>query len=184
MKKMIYNNKEVILKNGEKCLLRSPTQEDAEKMLEFLVTCSKETPYILRYPEECTETIEQEATFLEHINTSFNEMMIVAIVNGKIAGNCLFIGRTRKKVKHRCSMAIGLVSEFWNLGIGTAMINELTKVAVNFGCTQMELECIDGNVRGKALYTKCGFKEFGRIPKAIVFHDGSYADEILMIKEF
>ena len=56
---MIFAQKEIGLKDGRRCVLRSPTEEDAEGMLEYLKTCAAETDFILRYPEECDDTLEQ-----------------------------------------------------------------------------------------------------------------------------
>jgi len=79
-------------------------------------------------------------------------------------------------------MAIALKKEFWNLGIGTAMIDYLTELAKQIGFEQMELEVVADNERGKKLYEKCGFTETGRRIRAMKYDDGTYADEIVMIK--
>lgn len=39
---MIFAQKEIELKDGRRCVLRSPTEEDAEGMLEYLKTCAGE----------------------------------------------------------------------------------------------------------------------------------------------
>ncbi|MDO4460271.1 MAG: hypothetical protein Q4C42_09410 [Clostridia bacterium] len=53
---MLFNEKEIILKNGEKCLLRPVAVSDAQDMIDYLRTVSGETPYLLRYPDEVTFT--------------------------------------------------------------------------------------------------------------------------------
>ena len=57
----------------------------------LLTGCSQtadETDFLLRYPEEITMTVEQEETFIERINQSENNYMIICLVDGKHAGNC------------------------------------------------------------------------------------------------
>lgn len=57
---MLVKEKEIVLKNGQKCLLRSPKPEEAQEMLDFLKTCAFETKFLLRYPEEVTVLLFSE----------------------------------------------------------------------------------------------------------------------------
>ena len=65
---MIFPTKDIILKDGRKAVLRNPGEDDAAAMIEFMRTCAAETDFILRYPEECTMTEQQEAAFIERSN--------------------------------------------------------------------------------------------------------------------
>ena len=80
-------------------------------------------------------------------------------------------------------MAIALYKEYWNLGIGSAMITYLSELAKQIGYEQMDLEVVAENTRAQALYRKCGFIETGRRHHALRLDDGSYHDEILMYKK-
>lgn len=180
---MIYTTKEFKLKDGSICIFRSPYIEEAKEMLEYLKTCSEETHFILRYPEECTETIEEEARFLKSINDSEYSMMMVAEIDGKIAGNCQLNIYRRMKVRHRASIGIGIIKKYWNKGIGTLMFEELEKYARQNGCTQLELEVIEGNTRAIALYEKQGFRIFGERKKGVILKDGTALSEFLMAKQ-
>ena len=109
--------------------------------------------------------------------------MIAAVVGGKVAGNCSINGiGNKRKIRHRCSMAIALYREYCGLGIGTAMIGYLTELAKQIGYTQIDLEVVAENEQAQALYRKCGFIESGRRANALRFDDGSLHDEILMYK--
>ena len=88
----------------------------------------------------------------------------------------------KRKIRHRCSLAIALYEEFWGLGIGTAMINYMTELAAQIGWHQVDLEVVAENEQAQALYRKCGFIETGRRHNALLFDDGIYHDEILMYK--
>ncbi len=44
------------------------------------------------------------------------------------------------------------------------------------------LTVVSSNDRAYRLYDSLGFKECGRIPKANKYQDGSYADDIHMVK--
>ena len=86
---MVYNDTEIILKDGRKALFRSPCEDDAEEMLRFITKASGETDFLLKYPEEYSDfTLEQEKEFLRGNHDNPNGMMIACLVDGKIAGNC------------------------------------------------------------------------------------------------
>ena len=88
----------------------------------------------------------------------------------------------KRKIRHRCSMAIALYKDYWNLGIGTAMIGYMTELAGKIGWHQVDLEVVAENVQAQMLYKKCGFIETGRRHNALLFDDGTYHDEILIYK--
>lgn len=180
---MLFEQKTVKLKNGTSCVLRSPVPEDAAEMIANLKTCAAQTHFILRTPEECTETPEQEAAYLTNINQSAYDMMIVCIVDGKIAGNSQLNLKRRKKFSHRASVGIALERAYWNLGIGTALFEEMIAVAKAHGVMQLELEFIEGNARGRALYEKMGFRTVSIRPDNVRLEDGTLLHEYFMVKD-
>ena len=181
---MRFAPKNIILKDGRTCTLRPTVPEDAEAMIQYLKETSGETEYLLRYPDEVTFTMEGEREILGRLLEDSSSAMMAAIVDGRVAGNCSINGLgPRRKIRHRCSMAIALYREFWHLGIGTAMIEYLTELAREIGYQQMDLEVVAENTQAQALYAKCGFAESGRRHHALRFDDGSLHDEILMYKE-
>ena len=180
---MLYPTTTITLKNGKTAVFRSPRREDAAELLAYLRRTAEETDFLLRYPEEITMTVEQEETFIERINQSENSYMILCLVDGKHAGNCSMQFYDKRKVRHRGEVAIALTREFWGMGIGTAMFEEMISLARARGASQLELGMVDGNERGLALYRKMGFREYGRLPNAFCQKDGTMCDEILMVKE-
>ncbi len=173
------------LKDGRKALLRSPKEEDAESTLEYLRISAAETEFILRYPEECGKyTLESEKKLFEQKNESPNEAMIMCIVDGRVVGNCEISFRTNLKTKHRAGVAIALISEFWNQGIGTKMFEEMIRLAKEQGdVLQLELDFVEGNSRARALYEKMGFRITGVKPDALRLKDGRLLNEYMMVRK-
>lgn len=182
---MVINDIEFKLKDGRSALLRSPKDEDVQGMLDYLYISAGETDFILRYPEECNKyTPELEKDFFDHTNESENDAMIVCLVDGKVAGNCQISWSNGIKTRHRASVAIALLSEFWNQGIGTRMFQEMIHIAENNSeILQIELDFIEGNSRARALYEKMGFRITGVRPNAIRLKDGTLLSEYSMIRE-
>lgn len=182
---MVFKEKNFNLKDGRKALLRSPCEEDAKEMLQFIIKASGETDFLMKFPEEFAEfTLEQEKDFIREDYDNKNGMMITCLVDGRIAGNCQISFRTGKKDRHRASVAIALLQEFWNLGIGTRMFEEMFRVARARGdVRQIELDFIEGNKRARGLYEKMGFRITGVKPDAIRMKDGSFVNEYMMMKK-
>lgn len=184
-KAMLIRDVPFLLKDGRKALLRSPREEDIPGLLNYLVVSAGESDFILRYPEECGKyTPEGEAQWIQNKNASQNAAALVCEVEGKIAGNCEINRSGRLKTRHRATVAIALLREFWGQGIGTAMFRELIRIGESWdGVTQMELEFVEGNVRARALYEKMGFRITGVRPDAIRLKDGSLRNEYMMIRK-
>ena len=182
---MIIDEVRFKLRDGRESLLRSPKEEDVESTLEYLVVSAGETDFILRYPEECGKyTPEGEKKLFEQKNESSNEAMIMCVVDGKVVGNCEISFFKGMKTKHRASIGIALISEFWNQGIGTKMFEEMIRLAENReDVLQIELEFVEGNARARHLYEKMGFRITGVRPNAICLKDGTLLNEYTMIKE-
>lgn len=180
---MKFDNKAILLEDGRTCLLRPAHPDDSEQLLEYLKITAAETPFVLRYPDEVTYTLENEREILAQSLENETSAMIVADVDGNIAGNCALSGLgNKRRILHRCSLGIALKKEYWNLGIGTELITYATELAKQIGYEQIELEVVAENERAIHLYQKCGFYEIGKRPHAFKYDDGLYRDELIMNK--
>lgn len=178
---MLFQEKEILLKNGKTAIFRSPSPDMAEEMLHYLKITAGETPYLLRTPEECNLSVEEEQRFLQAMLDSQDSVMILCTVDGELAGNCQLSRKTKIKNRHRGSIGIALLEKFWGLGIGTAMFEEMLAIARSWGLMQVELEVIEGNSRAIALYRKMGFETVAAYPNAIRLEDGTMLNEYLMV---
>ena len=176
---------EFTMKDGRTAVLCSPKPEDAEEMIRYMALSTAETDFLMRYPEEAQEyTVESEREFLESRNDSDTDAMITCYVDGRIAGNCALMIDRHIKTRHRASVAIALLKEYWNLGIGTRMLQELVHISEQRGdILQLELDFIEGNVRARALYEKMGFRITGIKPDAIRLKDWTLLNEYMMVRK-
>lgn len=174
------------LKDSRDAIIRSPRAEDVQGTLDYLVKSSGETEFLLRYPEECAKfTPEGEKELFENWEKSDCETMLLCEVDGVVVGTSMVTWSNNIKTGHRARIAIGLLKDYWNLGIGTKFFEEMIKIAKsNPRITQMELEFMEGNSRARALYEKMGFRITGVALNAIRLKSGKLLNEYLMIKEF
>lgn len=180
---MIYESRSILLKDGTAAILRSPTAQDAAAMVEFLKATASETEFVLRYPEECVITTQQEASFLQGILDSPNELMLLCESDGQIVGNCHISFNSFIKTRHRATIGIAILRSHWNLGLGTLLLRELINAAAARQVCQLELDVIEGNRRATALYEKLGFCVVAEFPDAIRTKNGSILKEYRMVKK-
>ena len=178
---MTYPAKSIPLKDGRTAVLRSPAPDDAAEMLTFIRTCSAETEFLVRLPDECPDSVEAERTWIARVVDSPDNLLILALVEGEIVGSAQVSFNRRRKVAHRATIGITILRKCWNLGLGTALIGELITAARQQGVTQLELDFIEGNARARALYEKMGFRIAAVKPNAIRQPDGRLVNEYFMI---
>lgn len=158
-------DRSITLCDGRLCRLRNGVAADSEAVLASFRLTHGQTDFLLTYPDELSFTVEQEAQFLQGKADSPDEVLIIAEVDGVIAGTAGVdpVGR-RDKVRHRAVFGICLDEAYWGLGIGSALTAACIDCARQMGYAQLELEVVEDNVRALALYKKAGFVECGRNP--------------------
>ena len=169
--------------NGHELILRNAKESEASMLLEYLKTTCGETRYLVKEPEEITLTLEEERAFIEHQNSSENDLLMIGLLDGEYVGNCSLMGNGAMRYQHRASMGIALYQKYTGLGIGKVMIENLLTIAKEKGLEQIELEVVADNERAIALYKKLGFQIYGTFPDNMKYKDGTYADAYWMMKK-
>ena len=84
---MRFAEKTITLKDGRTCILKPPAPEMAKEMVGILKQVAAETPFLSRYPDEVDATPEDEKEFLAGSLESTDSALVIATVDGKIAGH-------------------------------------------------------------------------------------------------
>ena len=173
--------KVITMKDGRECVLRNGTPEDARAVLDNFILTHAETEFLSSYPDEITLTEEKETAFLKARAESENEIEIIAVVDGHVAGTA---GVARvggyEKVRHRASFGISVEKACWGLGIGRALLRACVECARRAGYRQLELEAVAENARALALYRSEGFTEYGRNPLGFHAREMGWQPLVLM----
>lgn len=111
-------------------------------------------------------------------------MLMIAFVDGEYAGNCSFSvkGESRRNA-HRAGFGIALFQKYTGFGLGRVLMERAVIRAKELGYEQMELTVVGNNERAKKLYKSFGFEEYGRLPCANKYDDGTFSDDIFMVKK-
>lgn len=178
---MIFEE-ECLMLNGHEILLRSAGTDDACMLKDYLKIVSGETKFLSKEADEVNITEEQEVAFIEKMNAPGN-MLIIAFFDGEYAGNCSFSvkGESRRNA-HRAGLGIALFQKYTGLGLGHILMEKALSCAKKLGYEQMELTVVSANERAQRLYKSFGFEEYGRLPNANKYDDGTFSDDIFMIK--
>lgn len=170
--------------NGHKLVFRSAEKKDAQMLLPYLKRVCGETRFLLREADECKEmTIEQEEAFISSHTENERACLILAELDGEYVGNASFdvAGRSRRNA-HRADIGIALYLDYTGMSIGKKLFALILETIEMCCFESAELTVVEGNDRAIHMYESFGFKETGRIPKANKYDDGTYADDIFMVK--
>ncbi len=175
---------EAILKNGETITIREAQVSDAA---EFIVTAKEyieESEFIPCVKGEFAPTIEEEEKWIQSFLDQENSILLVAVYKGQIIGNIDISGLQRKIMYHTARLGMGMLSEWRNLGVGSALLsNAIEWARSNSPLEIIYLEAYANNNAGLALYKKYGFAESGKRKDIFKTDDTTYIDEIIMTLE-
>ncbi len=168
-------------KDGKEVTVRTPRWEDLDDLMELLNSLVDEGAMIGRNKRI---TREEEADWLAKLFVVLEKgegYSLVAEADGRVVGTC---GLKKKKSwwSHVGEVGVGIKEEYRGIGIGTAMLRRLLAQADEMDLRILVLKLFSTNKVAYHLYEGLGFKETGRIPKAL-FKDGEYLDEVTMTKE-
>lgn len=177
--------KEFTLKNGKKVNIRQAEPNDAEALLKFSEQIFEDDEFFLTTREDILDelTVEKQKERVEkHLNKS-GKVLLVAEVDGVIAGTSEVNNVGRKRRQHVGRVGINALKEYRGLGVGTALMKSVVFWAQDDAVIEkLVLEVFIDNETALGLYRKIGFIEEGRSIKAAKFSPSKYKDCILMFK--
>ncbi len=170
----------VKLKDGKEILFRNAEVTDAEKMIEYLNAVGGESDNLLFGKDEFHLTLEQEKAYLSNAKNDPNMLMLLGFIDDKLISTTHISNSNRARIAHNAEIAISVKKEYWNMGIGSAAMNEIITYAKN--TKTIKTICLgvrSGNDNAIKLYEKFGFEKIG-VHKNYINVNCKYYDEILM----
>ena len=175
-----YILNEVKLKNGKDLILRRPSVDDAQKMIEYLNIVGGESDNLLFGKDSFHLTVEQEMNHIRNISNDSNTLMILGIIDDDIASVAQISASSRIRIAHNSELSISVKKKYWRNGVGSAVMKELIHFAKEQGTIKnISLGGRSGNDNAIALYERYGFCKIGS-HKDFFNINGNFYDEILM----
>lgn len=178
---MIIEPKTFTTKDDRKFTLRSVKWEDLDDLLDFINSLVEEGADIMR-----TEKVsrDEEAEWLGRLLAHIEKGELIdcaAEVEGRVVAHAE-VGKRTGMMSHVGDFGIAIEQGYRRIGIGTRIMQTLIEESRKAGLKILVLDVFGTNETAKALYAKMGFKEAGKIPKAIN-KNGNYIDLIRMTLE-
>ncbi|HKL41303.1 MAG TPA: GNAT family N-acetyltransferase [Clostridia bacterium] len=172
--------KEVILKNGEKVLIRKAVQSDAKSIIRYIHEISGESNNLTFGEGEFNVTVSQEEDMIQKVSEADNKLFLVVLKDEKIIGNLSFMGGNRPRTRHMGDLGMTVLKSYWGEGIGGALLEYLIEWCENNPIVRkINLQVKVDNENAIKLYEKFNFKREGHIERFFLIH-GKFFDAYSM----
>ncbi|MFA6941118.1 MAG: GNAT family protein, partial [Clostridiaceae bacterium] len=152
------------IKDGRELLIRKAEIEDARKLAEYMMAIPKESDFLTFGENELNFTTEIEEKIINSMEGKDNSIMLLAVIDGEIAGNCTFRAGVRKRTRHAGEFGITVRKPYWGLGIGSLLMEALIFWAKDTKIIRkINLRVRTDNHKAIKLYEKFGFEREGII---------------------
>jgi RimJ/RimL family protein N-acetyltransferase len=160
--------------------IRVVTVNDVQKMLDYFNKVGGETDFLTFGLGEFDASFEDEKNFIEQILQKENCLFIVAEEDEKIIGSLNFVAGQRKKIEHVGDLGLTVLKEYWNLKIGTKLLDYFVNWAkASKIVRKVNLKVRVDNKNAIHLYKKMGFVEEGLTTRDF-YVDNQFYDSFLM----
>lgn len=112
-----------------------------------------------------------------------DKVRLVTIINGEVIGNLNLSFSRDPWISHTAYLStLGVNRKFRRRGIGTKMVESGLKIAKEKNIEIVKIEVEAKNIFALELYSKIGFKEYGRLERGFK-RKGEYDSQVLLKKD-
>ena len=158
--------------------MRTAGPGDAGSLLRLQQRLDQETSFTLLEPGERGTSGEDLARRLDRVARSGNSVVIVADVNGDLAGYVELAGGSFRRSWATAYLVMGVVAQASGKGVGAGLLARAKAWAAGHGLHRLELTVMTQNHRAADLYQRMGFSIEGRRAQCL-FVDGRFIDELI-----
>lgn len=164
------------LKNGEPLIIRRGTVEDAVRLSHYISRVAGQSDFLTFAPGEVTGI---NNTSSEKLHTA-SGLVLLAEVNGRLAGNLNFMRGARSKISHAGEFGITVDKQYWGQGIGRHLLACFLEWAQRQeNIRKINLKVRADNERAIILYKRMGFTEEGLLRREF-YSNGIFYDALCM----
>lgn len=180
---MKFTAKNVTTKYGKEIIVREAKESDAEILIanaKNLIENASDTTVL----ENFNPSIEDEYKWINSFSKHENNLLLLAVYDEQVIGNIEIRTPTLSKTKHTSLLAMGIVKEWRNKGVGSILMESMMNwVKENTTIKILWLQVFASNEPTIALYKKMGFTIDGIQKDFIKLDKNTYTDIINMSKK-
>jgi RimJ/RimL family protein N-acetyltransferase len=174
----------VELRDGGRAVVRALGAGDAEAVCAHLMRAGATTDQVLNAPGEGVSASALRRDFDRVFDAERGGIMLGAFAMDdprRVVGHIGLAMRAKKKVSHMGSLGMIYDEQWRGRGLGTVMLGCVLEWARQHPRVfRVELEVLETNAAGLALYRRCGFVEEGRKRGAFRQDSRAFVDVVLM----
>ena len=168
-------------------VVREAEIADAAQIIANTRSILTEPEWSITEPAEFHPALSQEEAWIQGFSERPHNLLLVADfgapTNPCVVGVLNFNTQPRQRMRHRGRLGIGIQMPFRGLGVG----GELIRTLLDWATAEPEIERVElsvfaHNTRAIHLYQSLGFAEEARLLRAYKLTDGSYYDDVMMVK--
>lgn len=159
----------------QEVMIRQANRQDAAQLCQLLDSVTQQTPYLL-YDKL---SVTQEEQLIDYYDKQDNCVLIVAQYGNQLIGMANLIGGTHAHTTHSAEIGVCVLQDYWEYGIGTALVQEVMDYAMTHNVRLITLEVAEQNERAIRLYKKQGFTQCGHYKNRLCYN-GVYYHTIVM----
>lgn len=163
--------------------LREAIPDDAAYLLQVSQKIAEETDFLIMDEVGLGLNEEMLSLQLADLYESENNLLLLAFADDKIVGMASVKAAPEFTVSHIGEIGISILKEFWGIGLGTALLDEVIYWSENASpLRRLELTVQERNERAIHLYQKFGFETEGTMKRGARDAQGEFLDVLLMSK--
>lgn len=173
--------------DGRPFTVREADVTDAAQIIAHTRAILTEPWWMVTEPDEFRLSVDQEEAWILGFREQPHGLLLVADVGTagarQVVGALGFNTQTRRRLRHRGRIGLSVHASYRGLGIGTALLQTLLDwAAAEPELERVELSVFSHNTRALSLYRQLGFVEEARLTRAFKLADGTYYDDVMMVK--
>jgi RimJ/RimL family protein N-acetyltransferase len=170
--------KEAVLKDGTKIVLRPMVAEDKDALYEFFKAVPHEEARYLRDDVSSRLVVERWADKLDYART----LPMIAATNGKIIADATLNRRRSGWKWHLGTVRLFVHEDYRKIGLGHLMIEEMVDIACELELEKLIVEIPDLNTGAIHAFRKAGFHRVAVIPGLAKDRENQPVDVVMMVR--
>ncbi|MGD6793132.1 N-acetyltransferase family protein [Metabacillus indicus] len=173
-------NPSVYTKRDVNYIIRAAEPEDAKELSEVRWKIDGETENLDRVQGVAHLNEHRFRQLIMDDSKKMCNLLMVAEADGKISGFSRCEGSSLQRLAHQAEFGVGVLQEYWGLGIGKNLLKESIAWAEAAGLKKMTLKVLQTNEKAIKLYESCGFEVEGILKNDKFLSDGKYYHTVVM----